>query len=63
MTLLVAMEKIEDNKISLEDEVTISEFAESMGGSQIYLPANVKVKMKELLRQLLLLQPMMPVLL
>ena len=50
MTLLIAMEKIEEGTISLEDEVTISRFAESMGGSQIFLAANTRVKMSDLLK-------------
>ena len=49
MALLIAMEKIEKGALSLEDEVTVSQYAESMGGSQIYLPANVRVKVKDLL--------------
>ncbi|MFO7814544.1 MAG: D-alanyl-D-alanine carboxypeptidase family protein [Halanaerobiales bacterium] len=50
MTLLVAMEEIEDEDISLDDEVTISRLAESMGGSQIYLAEGNKVKIRELLK-------------
>lgn len=50
MTLLIAMEKVEDGTISLDDEVTISRFAESMGGSQIFLAANTRVKMSDLLK-------------
>ncbi|RCW40878.1 MULTISPECIES: D-alanyl-D-alanine carboxypeptidase family protein [unclassified Halanaerobium] len=50
MTLLIAMEKIEEGTISLDDEVTISRFAESMGGSQIFLAANTRVKMSDLLK-------------
>ncbi len=52
MTLLIAMEKVEDGSIHLDDEVTISSFAESMGGSQIYLKANTKVKMGDLLKSI-----------
>jgi serine-type D-Ala-D-Ala carboxypeptidase (penicillin-binding protein 5/6) len=49
MTLLIAMEQIEKGAISLEDEVTVSSFAESMGGSQIFLAANTRIKISELL--------------
>lgn len=49
MTLLIAMEKIEAGTISLTDKVTISRFAESMGGSQIYLAANTQVELEKLL--------------
>ncbi|MCC5909915.1 MAG: D-alanyl-D-alanine carboxypeptidase [Clostridiaceae bacterium] len=37
MTMLLAMEAIESNKISLDDKVVISERASSMGGTQIYI--------------------------
>lgn len=37
MTLLLTMEQIEAGKVSLEDEVLVSEYASSMGGSQVYL--------------------------
>lgn len=37
MTLLLIMEKLEQGKISLTDEVTVSEHAASMGGSQVFL--------------------------
>jgi len=37
MTMLLAMEAIERGQISLEDEVTISQRAASMGGSQMYM--------------------------
>lgn len=39
MTLLLAFEQIEAGKISLEDEVVTSEYASSMGGSQVFLAA------------------------
>lgn len=37
MTLLLTFEAIESGKISLEDQVTTSAYASSMGGSQVYL--------------------------
>ncbi len=37
MTLLLTFEAIEDGKISLEDSVITSEYASSMGGSQVFL--------------------------
>jgi len=39
MTMLLAMEALEEGEISLEDEVVTSEYASSMGGSQVYLAA------------------------
>ncbi len=37
MTMLLVMEALENKQITLEDNVTISEHASSMGGSQLYL--------------------------
>lgn len=37
MTMLLVMEAVDDGKISLDDQVTISERAASMGGSQMYM--------------------------
>ena len=37
MTLLLTMEALENNQLNLQDEVIISEYASSMGGTQIYL--------------------------
>lgn len=37
MTMLLAMEAVDSAKITLEDEVTISDNAASMGGSQMYM--------------------------
>lgn len=49
MTLLLTMEAIDDGKLSLDDQIEVSKKAESMGGSQIYLPADVKIKLEKLL--------------
>lgn len=37
MTLLLIFDALEDGKIHLEDEVATSEYAASMGGSQVFL--------------------------
>lgn len=37
MTMLLIMEALEQGKIALNDTVTVSEYAASMGGSQVYL--------------------------
>lgn len=37
MTLVLALEAVENGKVSLEDQVTTSDYAASMGGSQVYL--------------------------
>lgn len=50
MALLIAMEEAEKGNISLDDEVTVSRYAESMGGSQIFLSAGTRVKFGDLLK-------------
>lgn len=37
MTMLLIFDAVEAGKISLEDQVTVSEYAASMGGSQVFL--------------------------
>lgn len=49
MTLLLTMEAVEAGKVSLEDEVIVSERASSMGGSQIFLSPGDRVTLEELL--------------
>ena len=49
MTLLLSMEAIEDGKLNLDDKIEVSRKAESMGGSQIFLPAGVELKLEKLL--------------
>ena len=39
MTMLLIFDALEDGRIRPEDEVTVSEYAASMGGSQVYLEA------------------------
>lgn len=50
MTLLLAMESLERDEISLDEKVVISDYASSMGGSQIYLAANDEVSVEKLLK-------------
>ena len=50
MTMLLVMEDIEKEKIKLSDEVTISERAASMGGSQMYMEIGEKHTVEELLK-------------
>lgn len=40
MTLLLTFEALDQGKIKLEDPVTVSEYASSMGGSQVFLAEN-----------------------
>lgn len=42
MTLLLIFDALGDGKITLEDEVTTSEYAASMGGSQVFLEVGEK---------------------
>ena len=37
MTMLLIFDAVEAGKIKMEDTVTVSEFAASMGGSQVFL--------------------------
>lgn len=50
MTLLLFMEEIDSGNISLEDEITVSEYAASMGGSQVFLEPGESMKAEELLK-------------
>ena len=50
MTLLLAMEALAEGDISLEDEVVTSEYASSMGGSQVYLAAGEIQTLETLLK-------------
>ena len=49
MTMLLVMEAVQDGKIHLEDRVTISEHAASMGGSQMYMEAGEMHTVAELM--------------
>ncbi len=49
MTMLLILEGIEQGRISLDDAVTVSENAASMGGSQMYLEPGEKHTVEELL--------------
>lgn len=50
MTLLLTVEEIESGKLSLDDKVTISRLAQSMGGSQIFLGEGDVVSVRDLLK-------------
>ena len=49
MTMVIVMEALENGKVGLEDTVTTSEYASSMGGSQVYLEAGETRTLKEML--------------
>lgn len=50
MTMLLCMEALQSGKISMDDMVTASEYACSMGGSQIYLEPGEQMTVKDLLK-------------
>jgi len=50
MSLLLVMEAIENEKLTLDTKVTTSEHAASMGGSQIWLEVGEQMTVDELLR-------------
>ncbi len=49
MTLVIALEAINAGNFSLDDIVTTSEYAASMGGSQVYLEAGETFTLKEMI--------------
>lgn len=50
MTLALIYDAIKDNRISLDDMLTTSAHAKSMGGSQVYLEEGEKSKLKDLIK-------------
>ncbi len=50
MTLLLVCEALELGKYKLDDYVTISEYASSMGGSQVFLKEGERMTVEELLK-------------
>lgn len=49
-SMLIIMEAIDNGSLSLDDEVTISEEAANMGGSQVFLEAGEVYKVHDLLK-------------
>lgn len=52
MTLLLCFEAESNGQISFEQEITVSEKAASMGGSQVFLAANSKYKINDLVKSI-----------
>ena len=50
MTMLLIMEALESGKINLSDMVTTSEYAASMGGSQVFLEAGEQMSVDDMLK-------------
>ena len=53
MTILLIVEEIEKGTISLEDMVTVSAYASSMGGSQIYLEEGDQMSVSDMLKSII----------
>ena len=54
MTLLLVMEAIDAGQLSLEDQVQVSEYAASRGGSQVYLEPGEEMKCEDLLKSVII---------
>jgi len=54
MTLLCIYDSVEEGKISLDDEVHVSDRAASMGGSQVFLDANTTHKAENLIKSIII---------
>ncbi|MBE5752664.1 MAG: D-alanyl-D-alanine carboxypeptidase [Clostridiales bacterium] len=52
MTLLLCFDEIKQGNLTFEEEVSVSENASSMGGSQVFLEANAKYPVKELIKSI-----------
>ena len=50
MTLLLVMEAVDDGRLGWEDMITTSEYAASMGGSQVYLEAREEMPVCEMVK-------------
>lgn len=50
MTILLTLEAVDEGRVSMEDQVTVSPRAASMGGSQAFLDAGERYKLSELLK-------------
>ncbi len=50
MTLLLCMEAIDEGRITLEEQVTVSENAASMGGSQVFLEPGEKMSVEDMIK-------------
>lgn len=50
MTILLVMEALDEGSASLEDKITVSSYAASMGGSQVFLEEGEVMSVEELLK-------------
>ena len=54
MTLLLVFEAIDNGKLSYSDMLTVSEYASSMGGSQVYLEPGETMSVDDLLKSVII---------
>ena len=54
MTLLLVMEAVAEGRVKLDDMVQVSEYASSMGGSQVYLSPGEEMKAEDLLKSVII---------
>jgi D-alanyl-D-alanine carboxypeptidase (penicillin-binding protein 5/6) len=54
MTLLIAMERVRDKAVGLDDMVTASAWASKIGGSQVYLREGERFPLRELLKAIVI---------
>lgn len=54
MTLLLVFEAIDGGKITMQDTVTVSERAASMGGSQVFLEAGERMSVEDLVKSVVI---------
>ncbi len=52
MTLILSFDAIKSGAMNMDEELTVSERAASMGGSQVFLEANAKYPVKELIKSI-----------
>lgn len=52
MTLLLGIEAVDSGKITMEDTVTVSEYASSMTGSRVFLSVNEVISINDLLKSI-----------
>ena len=52
MTMLLIMEAIDSGKISMDEIVTVSAYASSMGGSQVYLKEGEQMSVEDMLKSI-----------
>ena len=54
MTVLITLEELQKGNISLEESLTASEYASSMGGSQVFIDAGVSYRVDKMLQSVIM---------